>query len=430
MEVYMSISITEFFKCPITLEKILNCGYLSSYINPFTNWMAENHFSDDSVRTKVTNVAHLSHSLKGSKPDIRNLNNIIENFLHNHIPNCKCKGWNQPKKIKYISYSLNRFKNYLSENCGIEMITSDKHAYPAIHEEYRAWLLTKFNLKNRTIELRASYLKQFLNWVKEESPYQELIELSPYDVESFFIKATERWGKGYKRALQTTLRSFFDFCHERKYTFSNLRYSLPIIRTYQLSEIPKKIDENEAIKLIDSIDRSTQSGKRNYAILKILKTYGVRGCQVRALKIKDIDWHKEKICFPSVRGGKSCTFPLLAEVGNALLDYLENVRKKCRYPEVFLTLIAPYKPITKSQTLPQMIRTAMIKAGINSPSKGAHCFRHGFISKMVEQGESFKHISDLSGHKHIKTTFIYTKIDFNSLGEVALELPEVENENC
>ena len=71
----------------------------------------------------------------------------------------------------------------------------------------------------------------------------------------------------------------------------------------------------------------------------------------------------------------------------------------------------------------------MLKYDVDSPSRGAHCHRHGFVSRMVEQGESFKHIADLAGHKHIQTTFIYTKIDFNSLAEVALELPEVRYEN-
>jgi hypothetical protein len=51
-------------------------------------------------------------------------------------------------------------------------------------------------------------------------------------------------------------------------------------------------------------------------------------------------------------------------------------------------------------------------------------------SRYQKQGESFKHIADLVGHKHIATTFIYTKIDFNALAQVALELPEVEYETC
>ena len=90
---------------------------------------------------------------------------------------------------------------------------------------------------------------------------------------------------------------------------------------------------------------------------------------------------------------------------------------------MFLSLKAPCLPLKNSGTLSQIIRTAIIKADVKSPGKGTHCFRHGFISKMVKQGESFKHIADLAGHKHIQTTFIYTKIDFNSLAEVALELP-------
>ncbi len=428
MEVYMFISIKDFYKCPITLERLHNCGYFSSYLNPFASWMVEKQYSVLTIRHHISNVAHLSYSLVGKDPDIKDLNNIIQVFLYEHIPICNCKGWKRPKTIKNITHALNRFENYLINNYEIDFIKSDNLAYSEVHNEYLSWLSYKFKLKNSTIELRSSYLQQFLQWVKQTYFNQDLCELKPYDVELFYIKATSRWGNAYKRSLQGTLRSFFDFCHEKKYITQNLRFSVPIIKTYRLSEIPKKIDEEEAIKLINYIDRSTESGKRNYAILMVLKTYGVRGCQLRALKLKDIDWHKEEIHFPPVKEGKSCSFPLLTAAGNALLDYLKNARRKCQYPEVFLTLRAPYKPLTKSQALSSMIREAMLKASIKSANKGSHCFRHGFVSKLIEQGESFKHIADLSGHKHIQTTFIYTKIDFNSLAEVALELPEVEYE--
>lgn len=258
----MFLSISDFFKCPVTLNRLQNCGFLSSYLDPFAHWMDKQQFKVFTIRRHVTNVAHLSHSLNGLKPDIEQLNEHIQTFSFKHIPICKC------------------------------------------------------------------------------------------------------------------------------------------------------------------------SGKRTYAIVQILHTYGVRGCQLRALKLSDIDWHKDQIHFPAVKGGKSCCFPLTAQVGNALVDYLKNARKKCGYPQVFLTLRAPLTPLTKSRTLSQIIRSAMLKAGIKSPTKGAHCFRHGFVSRMLKQGESFKHIADLVGHKHIATTFIYTKIDFNSLAQVALELPEVRYETC
>ena len=425
----MSLSIDDFFRCPFTLDRLRNCGYLSCHLNLFAEWLYKQMFSKFTLRFHISNVAHFSQSLEGIEPDIQEIDAHIKFFLYKHIPTCECKGWKKPRKPKSISYSLNRFKEYLVDYHGFDFISKNL-AFSKIHNEYLCWLFEKFKLANSTIELRSGYLKQFLHWFKEECPFHDLHNLTPYDVELFFIKATSRWGTAYKRSLQATLRSFFDFCHEQKYTTQNLRFSLPVIKTYRLSEIPKKIDENEAIKLIDSIDRSTASGKRTYAILLLLYTYGVRGCQVSSLKLKNIDWHKEEIHFPSVKHGKKCSFPLFADVGNAILDYLKNARQKCQYQEVFLNLKGPCKPLTTNNNLYQIIRTAMLKADIKSPSKGSHCFRHGFVSRMLKQGEAFKHIADLLGHKHIQTTFIYTKIDFNSLAEVALELPEVDYENC
>jgi site-specific recombinase XerD len=428
MEVYMLLSMSDFFKCPVTLNRLQNCGLFSSYLDPFAQWMAKQQFADVTIRNHISNVAHFSHSLNGIKPGIEDLNELIQSFLFKHIPSCKCKGWKQRWQTRRISNSLNRFKGYLSDCHRIDFI-SDNPAYSQIHNEFLFWLSDDRRLQNSTIKLRSSYLKQFLQWYQETSNYQNLQALKADDVESFFIKATRRWATAYKRSLQATLRSFFDFCHQRGYILQNLRFSLPVIKTYRLSEVPKKIDDNEAIRLLESIDRSTDSGKRTYAIVQILYTYGVRGCQLRALKLSDIDWHQEQIHFPAVKGGKSCAFPLTAEVGNALVDYLKNARQKCRHQQVFLTLRAPFSPLKKSRTLSQIIRSAMLKAAIKSPRKGTHCFRHGFVSRMLKQGESFKHIADLLGHKHIATTFIYTKIDFNALGQVALELPEVQYEN-
>lgn len=423
------LSISDFFKCPSALDKLYNCGYLSSYLDPFATWLAQQRFSNSTLRSHITNVAHLSHSLKGTFADIQDLNEHIYTFLCKHIPICKCDGWKRVRGTRHVSYSLNRFKGFLSEYLSMNF-KLETQAYEEIHNQYLCWLSEIHKLDKGTIRLRSNYLKQFLKWYKETSDYKRLNELKPYDIESFFIKATSQWGRAYKRSLQGTLRSFFDFCHQQGHTPHNLRSSLPVIKTYRLSEIPKKIDDNEALKLLESIDRSNDSGKRAYVIVLILYSYGVRGCQLRALKLKEIDWHKEEIHFPSVKGGKSCSFPLTAEVGNALLDYLQNVRRKSRYQEVFLTMRAPFTPLTESRTLSVIIKNAMQIAGIKSPTKGTHCFRHGFVSRMLNQGESFKHIADLVGHKHIQTTFIYTKIDFKSLAEVPLELPEVENEIC
>ncbi len=43
---------------------------------------------------------------------------------------------------------------------------------------------------------------------------------------------------------------------------------------------------------------------------------------------------------------------------------------------------------------------------------------------MLQKGHPLKAIADVLGHRHLGTTFIYTKVDFNALRQVALEWPE------
>jgi integrase len=165
-------------------------------------------------------------------------------------------------------------------------------------------------------------------------------------------------------------------------------------------------------------------GRRDYAILQLLFTYGVRGCQVRALLLEQIDWARNQILFEPAKGGKASLLPLTPEVGESLLDYLQNSRYPSPYPQLFLTMRAPYHPLPRSNSLSVIVERCIRAAGIDIPHKGAHVFRHGFATRMLQQGHPLKSVADVLGHRYLGTTFIYTKVDFNSLRQVALEWPE------
>ena len=79
-------------------------------------------------------------------------------------------------------------------------------------------------------------------------------------------------------------------------------------------------------RLLRSIDRSQAIGKRDYAMLQMLSTYGVRGVQVRKLRLDDIQWAENRIVFMPAKGGKRIIQHLSATVGNSLLDYLREGR--------------------------------------------------------------------------------------------------------
>ncbi len=105
-------------------------------------------------------------------------------------------------------------------------------------------------------------------------------------------------------------------------------------------------------------------------------------------------------------------------------NYLRYARPHCSKPQIFLTCRAPFRPLAHSSSLSAIVERHIRAAGIDVPSKGAHAFRHRFATRMVEKGHSLKEVADVLGHRYLSTTFIYTKVDFNALKQVALDWPE------
>ena len=105
-----------------------------------------------------------------------------------------------------------------------------------------------------------------------------------------------------------------------------------------------------------------------------------------------------------------------------LLDsYLEWMRDYQHAAPGTLDIRAHSLP--NSSTLSSIVSRHIHAAGINCHSKGAHVFRHSFATRMLQKGHSLKEIADVLGHRHLGTTFIYTKVDFNALKQVGLVWP-------
>ena len=171
-------------------------------------------------------------------------------------------------------------------------------------------------------------------------------------------------------------------------------------------------------------NRSRPNGKRNYAFLLLIATYGVRRHQARSLKLRDIRWREGLIHFPSCKGGKPLCFPLYENVAEALLDYIKNARGKFAFEEVFLQKRTTPKPLGDS-SLDSTLKIYYQRAGIKSQTTGFHAIRHAFVTKLMKEQTPIKNISDLLGHRSIKSTYIYTKVDLPQLRTLCREWPVV-----
>ncbi len=416
------MALEQVFKRSLTLNK-LRGGPLGELMDGFCDALREDGFSRSTVRRHLSNVAHLNAYLGARKNIVGPVLSAqtVSDFFRDYSARARNRG-PLNKHVAGIKASVNRLVDYLGLLNLFEPRVKST-VYQSLLEAYLDWLEQHQHAAPGTIERRAQSISQFLRWLGPLATSQRVSELTPETVERFFLTYAKSRGRSVRRSMQAALRTFFRFCLQRGYIQQPLDRAVPTLRCYKLSTVVRGLSEEQALKLLQCIDRHSPAGRRDYAICQLLYTYGVRGGQVRALRFEDIDWTGNQILFRALKHGKDTLLPLTREVGESLLDYLQNARPDCEDPHLFVTLRAPYHGIKNSSVLSNRIDHHIRVAGIEIASKGAHIFRHGFATRMLAQGHSLKAIADVLGHRHLESTFIYTKVDFEHLKQVALPWP-------
>jgi integrase/recombinase XerD len=417
------MALEQVFECPRTLRR-LRTGPLAKLLEGFCHWLLAMGFTRGSIRKRLSNVSHLNEYLgsQTARPRTKVTVKDVEGFFKAYRSQCRNQAPLEAHPGR-VRYSINRFTDYLGQK-GLFDPQVQAPIYQELLDDYLKWLRHYQHAADGTLEVRAHSITRFLQWLGPQAAAQGLESLTPERIETFFLSYAQAMGRSARRSMQSALRTFLRFCLHQGYVQHPLDRAVPILRTYKLSTVPRGLSEVQAQKVVDSVDCSTITGLRDYAILQLLHTYGVRGGQVRALRMEDIRWADNQILFRASKNGKDSLLPLSAEVGQSLLDYLRQARPRCSYPQVFITCRAPYHSLPHSSSLSAIVDRYIRAAGINVPSRGAHVFRHGFATRMVNKGHSLKAVADVLGHRHLSTTFIYTKVDFNALKQVALDWPE------
>ena len=164
-------------------------------------------------------------------------------------------------------------------------------------------------------------------------------------------------------------------------------------------------------------------GARDHAAILLLARLGLRAGDVAGLKFKDIEWMEGTIRMVG-KSRRETRLPLPQDVGNAILHYLDEWRPKSSSDKVFLTTRAPYEGI-KSHVVSRIARRAILRAGVDAPSYGAHVFRHSAATDMLRKGVSLQDIGGILRHDSIDTTAHYSKVDVGMLNQLAVSWPEV-----
>ncbi|MGH8711345.1 MAG: site-specific integrase, partial [Burkholderiales bacterium] len=174
--------------------------------------------------------------------------------------------------------------------------------------------------------------------------------------------------------------------------------------------------------LLAGCDQQSVSGNRDYAMLLLISRLGLRASEVVDLTLDDIDWTVGVIQIrgPALRVDR---LPLPSDVGAALVDYLRHWRPACAARNVFIQIKAPRRALLGASAVSCIVMRALQRAGIDSPTKGAHLLRHSLATQMLGGGASLGEIAEILRHRNQQTTTIYAKVDLVSLQSLALPWP-------
>jgi integrase/recombinase XerD len=288
-----------------------------------------------------------------------------------------------------------------------------------------AWLqrLKERNYSEKTLSMNRGALRQFLEW-SEQRDLRKPEQFTKTHLESF-QRFLWRWKKTngeplgistQRQRIGAIQRLFAHLCRQN-YLPANPASELVLPRMKQKA-LPKGLNREELINLLNVPDVNDLLGVRDRAILETLYASAVRRSELINLDVEDIDL---VACTVHVREGKGGKHRLLP-IGQKAIKWLQKYLQETR-PELLLNhtekalFISGYGERLSTGYLGNWMKKTLRSAGIEKHGC-CHLLRHTCATHMLENGADIRVIQQFLGHERLDTTSIYTQVAITHLQQV------------
>ena len=284
-------------------------------------------------------------------------------------------------------------------------------------DQFYEWMKFERGLTSSTIDQWQRRTRMFLRWYGPTG--RPLAKLMPSDIDRYLAYGS---AKGWCRVSMATyvnaLRAFLRYAGSQGWCASGLADTIQRPRIYRHEPLPSGPAWSDVQLLLHDLDTGCPRDVRNYAIVLLLATYGMRIGEVIRLRLTDLDWQRDLLSVPRLKRRAPQIYPLVSAVGNSIARYLREVRPRSGEPYVFLTMRPPYRRLTQG-AIYSVIGPRLKQLGCELSHFGPHTLRHACAQKLLASGLTIKEIGDHLGHRSPASTQIYAKVDLASLHEVA-----------
>jgi integrase/recombinase XerD len=292
---------------------------------------------------------------------------------------------------------------------------------PPLLNEYCEYRRAHVGVAESTLKRDVDTVQHFLRHLHRRRRTLDRVAL--VDIDRFIEKNAERLSKAKVVDVCSSLRAFLRFLQTTGRVKTDLASGVMAPR-FRVSERPPRIlPWRDVRRILHVIPRSESPGKRDFAMLLLLATYGLGAAEVLGLRLEDLDWQAGILRARRPKTNVHIELPLLPAVAKALTSYLRWERPPAKGTvRLFLSRRMPYKPIT-SGAIRHRIRFYATQAGVSAAVIGAHAFRHSHASRQVDSGANLKVVSEILGHGSCSSTSVYIRVALKRLRSVGLPVP-------
>lgn len=399
------------------IDRFLLPGYLQPYLDSFSAALSQQGYTALTIEGYYGSVAHFGAWLHKQSISLKDVNDTVVDTFSEH--RCHCPGGRHIKKVSrtYVA-RVRRFISYLQQQGIISSPELIHIPVPLILVKFKNMLLSR-GLAPTTIKNHMMALSQLLPLLGNN-----LDQYDPGLVRQVIFIIAKKCSIPVIKKLTTTLRAYLHFLAVEGKCSPHLDAAIPTVAQWKLSSLPKYLAAAELESVVTSSNTLTKQGLRDHAIILLLARLGLRAGDVTNLLLDDINWNEGTIRLCG-KGRIETLLPLPQDVGDAILSYLEKGRPLVPIQRIFLCLNAPFRAISLTSSVSDIVRSGLSRAHItNPPSHGANLLRHSAATAMLRSGCTLETVSAVLRHRSLNMTGYYAKVDVDMLMKIAQPWPE------
>jgi site-specific recombinase XerD len=414
-----NVMLSKYFCAPHRIQEIRS-GPEGAFIEGFAAALFQRGYAEITARKHIRSAEHIvrwasrRHLLASDLDD-----EALERFGR-HLIRCHCGRYACASRLEVIGGArlFLRHLQGITEPAIVEPppVVRD----PALLEEFCEWMRAQRGTHELTLYNYSIPIRALLQDCGDEPR-----RLDARRLRRFVLKQSRGVSRWVAQRCTTALRMFLRFLIAEGHCRAGLLGAIPVLAHWHLASLPRYLPPEDVERTIDSCEASSPNGMRDRAILLLLARLGLRAGDIVQMRLQDIDW-KGAWIHVAGKGRRQTRLPLSQEVGRAIVTYLKEGRPPASTDALFLRSRAPFRGFRAHPTVSVIVASAMRRAGIKRPSRGAaHLLRHSIASSMLRHGASLQEISALLRHRSVETTEIYAKVDVRALQQIAQPWPEV-----